>query len=62
MLSAENHKQLWVRPGFAHGFVVLSQSAEFLYRTTDYWYPEYVRRLVYNDHEVVVTWPIDFVP
>ena len=51
-----------MRPGFARGFVLLRQSAEFLYRATDYWYPEYGRGLVCNDNKVVVTWPIDFVP
>lgn len=62
VLSAENHKQLWVPPGFAHGFVVLSDSAEFLYKTTDYWYPEHERSLLWNDPTVGVAWPIDGVP
>jgi dTDP-4-dehydrorhamnose 3,5-epimerase len=62
ILSAENHKQLWVPPGFAHGFVVLSDSAEFLYKTTDYWYPEYERSLLWNDPTVGIVWPIDFAP
>jgi dTDP-4-dehydrorhamnose 3,5-epimerase len=62
ILSADDHKQLWVPPGFAHGFVVLSDSAEFLYKTTDYWYPEYERSLLWNDPAVQVAWPIDFVP
>lgn len=62
ILSAENHRQLWVPPGFAHGFVVLSESAEFLYKTTDYWYPEHERSLLWNDPTVAVEWPIDFVP
>jgi dTDP-4-dehydrorhamnose 3,5-epimerase len=62
ILSADNHKQLWVPPGFAHGFVVLSESAEFLYKTTDYWYPEHERSLVWNDPEVAIAWPIDFAP
>ena len=61
-LSADNHKQLWVPPGFAHGFVVLSESAEFLYKTTDYWYPEHERSLLWNDPEVGIAWPIDFAP
>jgi dTDP-4-dehydrorhamnose 3,5-epimerase len=61
-LSADNHRQLWVPPGFAHGFVVLSESAEFLYKTTDYWYPEYERSLLWNDSTVAIDWPIDFVP
>jgi dTDP-4-dehydrorhamnose 3,5-epimerase len=62
ILSADNHKQLWIPPGFAHGFVVLSDSAEFLYKTTDYWYPEHERSLMWNDPAVGIDWPIDFVP
>lgn len=61
-LSAENHKQLWLPPGFAHGFVVLSESAEFLYKTTDYWYPEYERSLRWNDPAIGIDWPIDTQP
>ena len=56
-LSADNHRQLWVPPGFAHGFVVLSESAEFLYKTTDYWYPEHERSLLWNDPSVGIDWP-----
>lgn len=56
-LSAENKSQLWIPEGFAHGFVVLSQSAEFLYKTTDYWAPEHERSLVWNDPTVGVKWP-----
>jgi len=62
VLDGENHKQLWIPPGFAHGFVVLSESAEFLYKTTDYWYPEHERSLLWNDPTVAVAWPIDFAP
>jgi dTDP-4-dehydrorhamnose 3,5-epimerase len=62
VLSADNHRQIWVPPGFAHGFVVLSESAEFLYKTTDYWYPEHERSLLWNDPAVGIDWPIDFVP
>ena len=62
VLSAENHRQLWVPPGFAHGFVVLSESAEFLYKTTDYWYPEHERSLLWNDPAVGIEWPIDSEP
>ena len=62
ILSADNHKQLWVPPGFAHGFVVLSDSAEFLYKTTDYWYPEHERSLLWNDPQVNVAWPIQDAP
>lgn len=61
-LSAENCRQLWVPPGFGHGFVVLSESAEFLYKTTDYWYPEHERSLLWNDPAVGIDWPIDFEP
>ena len=61
-LSADNHRQLWVPPGFAHGFVVLSESAEFLYKTTDYWYPEYERSLLWNDPAIGIDWSIDFEP
>ncbi|HEX8789102.1 MAG TPA: dTDP-4-dehydrorhamnose 3,5-epimerase [Telluria sp.] len=62
VLSADNVKQLWIPPGFAHGFVVLSESAEFLYKTTDYWYPEHERSLLWNDPTVGIEWPIDFEP
>ena len=61
-LSADNHRQLWVPPGFAHGFVVLSESAEFLYKTTDYWYPEHERSLLWNDPAVGIDWPLDGQP
>lgn len=61
-LSADNHRQLWVPPGFAHGFVVLSESAEFLYKTTDYWYPEHERSLQWNDQAVGIDWPVDGLP
>lgn len=61
-LSAENKRQLWVPAGFAHGFVVLSESAEFLYKTTDYYAPAHERCLMWNDPSVGVEWPIDFEP
>jgi dTDP-4-dehydrorhamnose 3,5-epimerase len=57
-LSDENKKQLWVPPGFAHGFVVTSDSAEFLYKTTDYWYPENERSLIWCDASVGIQWPL----
>ena len=57
-LSGENHRQLWVPPGFAHGFVVLSESAEFLYKTTDYWYPEHERSLLWNDPAIGIDWQL----
>jgi dTDP-4-dehydrorhamnose 3,5-epimerase len=61
-LSAENKKQMWVPEGFAHGFVVLSESAEFLYKTTDYWAPEHERSLSWNDPTVAIEWPISEQP
>ena len=62
VLSADNKRQLWVPPGFAHGFVVTSESAEFLYKTTDYWYPEHERSLLWSDSSVGVEWPIEGEP
>lgn len=62
ILDADQQHQMWVPPGFAHGFVVLSESAEFLYKTTDYWYPEHERCLAWNDPAVGIDWPIDFAP
>jgi len=59
LLSADNKRQLWVPPGFAHGFVTLSDSAEFLYKTTDYWYPEHERSLLWNDPQIGIVWPRD---
>ncbi|WP_321961133.1 dTDP-4-dehydrorhamnose 3,5-epimerase [Paraburkholderia sp. J7] len=61
-LSVDNHRQLWVPPGFAHGFVVLSESAQFLYKTTDYWYPEHERSIIWNDAEIGIEWPIEGEP
>lgn len=55
-LSAENKRQFWVPPGFAHGFVVLSESAEFLYKTTDYYAPEFERCIRWNDEELAIDW------
>jgi dTDP-4-dehydrorhamnose 3,5-epimerase len=57
-LTAENKKQMWVPPGFAHGFLVLSDDAEFLYKTTDYWAPEHERCIRWNDPVLNVQWPI----
>jgi dTDP-4-dehydrorhamnose 3,5-epimerase len=57
-LSAENHKQMWIAPGLAHGFLVLSETAEFLYKTTDYWYPEHERSLKWDDPTVAIEWPL----
>jgi len=56
-LSADNKRQLWIPPGFAHGFVVTSESAEFLYKTTDYWFPEHERSLLWCDPTVGIHWP-----
>lgn len=61
-LSAENKKQLWAPEGFAHGFIVLSDSAEFLYKTTDYWHPEYERCIAWNDPTINIEWPTDTTP
>lgn len=61
-LSAENRRQMWVPPGFAHGFVVLSDSAEFLYKTTDYWFPEHERRLRWNDQTLSINWELEGLP
>jgi dTDP-4-dehydrorhamnose 3,5-epimerase len=56
-LSADNKRMLWVPPGFAHGFLVVSDVAEFLYKTTDYWYPEHERTLLWNDPALGIAWP-----
>jgi dTDP-4-dehydrorhamnose 3,5-epimerase len=61
-LSADNKRQLWVPPGFAHGFVVLSESAEFLYKTTDYYAPEHERCIVWNDPDLAIAWPLQTPP
>ena len=60
-LSDKNHRQLWVPPGFAHGFVVLSERAEFLYKTTDYWYPEHERCLLWDDPSIGIDWQLNGV-
>jgi len=57
-LSESNHRQLWVPPGFAHGFLVLSESADFIYKTTDYYAPQHERCLIWNDPEVGIDWPL----
>lgn len=61
-LSSENKRQLWIPPGFAHGFVVTSTSAEFLYKTTDYWAPEHERSIAWNDPAIGIEWPADLIP
>ncbi len=62
VLSADNKHQLWVPEGFAHGFVVLSEAAEFLYMTTDYYAPEHERAIRWNDPDLAVDWPIKGEP
>ena len=63
MLTGDNHRQFWVPAGFAHGFVVLSESADFLYKTTDYYAPEHERCIAWNDPAVGIDWPLgDIVP
>ncbi len=57
-LSGENHRMLWVPPGFAHGFVVLSQSADFLYKCTDFYFPEHERCIRWDDPGIGITWPL----
>jgi len=61
-LSAENKQQLWIPPGLAHGFVVLSETAEFLYKTTDYYAPQAERSLRWNDPTLAIDWPLDGEP
>ena len=61
-LSAENKRMLWIPEGFAHGFMVISEIAEFLYKTTDYYAPEYERSIVWNDPALAIQWPIQGEP
>ncbi|HEY0588167.1 MAG TPA: dTDP-4-dehydrorhamnose 3,5-epimerase [Pseudoduganella sp.] len=61
-LSAENKRQLWIPEGFAHGFVVLSESAEFLYKTTDYYAPQFERSLRWDDPALAIKWPFEGAP
>jgi dTDP-4-dehydrorhamnose 3,5-epimerase len=61
-LSEENHRQLWVPPGFGHGFLVTSESADFLYKTTDYYAPEHERCILWNDPAIGIRWPVEGAP
>ena len=61
-LTAENHRMLWIPPGFAHGFLVLSDSADFLYKTTDYYAPQWDRGVRWDDPEIGIDWPLDAPP
>lgn len=61
-LSEQNHRQLWVPPGFAHGFLVTSDSADFLYKTTDYYAPQFERCIAWDDAGIGVQWPADVTP
>jgi dTDP-4-dehydrorhamnose 3,5-epimerase len=56
-LSSENRQMVWIPPGFAHGFLVLSEFAEVLYKTTDYWAPQFERTIAWNDRDLAITWP-----
>lgn len=62
ILTSKNHEQMWIPPGFAHGFLVLSDEAEFLYKTTDYYAPEHERTLLWNDPELGIDWPLKETP
>jgi dTDP-4-dehydrorhamnose 3,5-epimerase len=61
-LSDSNHRQLWIPPGFAHGFMVLSESADFLYKTTDYYAPAHERCITWNDSSIGIQWPEGITP
>ena len=60
-LSEDNQRQLWIPPGFAHGFLVLSESADFLYKASDWYAPEHERGIAWNDPAIGIAWPLDAV-
>lgn len=62
ILNAENKKQIWIPPGFAHGFLTMTDSAELLYKTTDYYSPEHERCVAWNDPEIGIKWPLTAEP
>jgi dTDP-4-dehydrorhamnose 3,5-epimerase len=62
VLSAENKRIFWVPEGFAHGFIVLSERAEFLYKTTNYYYPQYEKTIAWNDADLGIDWPLEIPP
>lgn len=62
VLDDENHRQLWIPPGFAHGFLVLSETADFLYKTTDYYAPEFERSIIWDDQTIGIKWPVHGEP
>jgi len=61
-LSAENYRQVWIPPGFGHAFLVRSESADFQYKTTEYWIPDYDRAVRWNDPDVAIDWPLNDAP
>ncbi|TCV84251.1 dTDP-4-dehydrorhamnose 3,5-epimerase [Sulfurirhabdus autotrophica] len=61
-LSSENKRMAWIPPGFAHGFLVMSDYAEFLYKTTDYWAPEHERCIAWDDSDLAINWPLQSDP
>lgn len=62
VLTADNHEQMWIPPGFAHGFLVLSEEAEFLYKTSDFYAPEHERTVLWNDPDLEIDWPLTAAP
>ena len=62
VLTADNHEQMWIPPGFAHGFLVLSEEAEFLYKTSDFYAPEHERTVLWNDSDLAIDWPLTVAP